>query len=499
MNMRNLVLLLLFAPLFTKGQDAVIHFNAQRAPCKTIGIVTDDYTTPDRLFERDEDIVIPLKGGKATWRQTLTTPGFVKTYYRDSIVDKYYSYVFYVSPGDNLSVTFDTRKLGATYTVKGKGSENNQPSIQALYRELDLSAYQTDSLPNRVWKEIQGKNAVNQRILTDYISKYRPGKDFEKIYALYLRYFPVWNYVDFKGNQGFYVQESYPRNAHRWEAIEDSLTRVVSVNNDEMLRVDGHNYFLAMYLIRLKERVWSYGELLQGYYGTHTHEEAVMLFHEDHENVLKEKIIIKHFSGKTAEFLYGVLFKDAMEENEDNLPEIFSRFKEQYPQSSYIPYVEPAVLAIVENRKRSLNDNMVFVEDGESYQTFEDLRKLVKGKTVLLDMWGTWCGPCRSEISANSEPIKDHFKDSGLEYLYIANHDVGKEKKWKELISFYNLTGMHILASEQLTQDIMRKVNGTGFPTYVIFKKDGTYELSAAGYPMDRDVLIDQIEHALAP
>jgi hypothetical protein len=33
--------------------------------------------------------------------------------------------------------------------------------------------------------------------------------------------------------------------------------------------------------------------------------------------------------------------------------------------------------------------------------------------------------------------------------------------------------------------------------TYVIIKKDGTWELSKAGYPMKREVLIRQLESAL--
>ena len=112
-------------------------------------------------------------------------------------------------------------------------------------------------------------------------------------------------------------------------------------------------------------------------------------------------------------------------------------------------------------------------------------------------MWGTWCGPCRSELLQNSDSIKHYFNNKGLDYLYIANHDIGKDDKWKELISYYNLTGTHILASANLTKDIMTKVKGTGFPTYVIIKKDGTFELSEAGYPMKREVLVKQLEKVL--
>jgi thiol-disulfide isomerase/thioredoxin len=142
---------------------------------------------------------------------------------------------------------------------------------------------------------------------------------------------------------------------------------------------------------------------------------------------------------------------------------------------------------------------MVFAADnGTKLNTLADVLNLTKGKTVLLDMWGTWCGPCRSEIEKNGAAIKEHFKNKGLDYFYIANYDQSNEATWKKLIAFFKLTGTHILANEKLTDDIMKKTNGSGYPTYVVIKKDGSYELSKAGYPMDRDVLIKQLEEALA-
>lgn len=46
------------------------------------------------------------------------------------------------------------------------------------------------------------------------------------------------------------------------------------------------------------------------------------------------------------------------------------------------------------------------------------LREL-SGKTVLINFWATWCGPCREEMPSLNELAKN-FKDRGLEVIGIS-------------------------------------------------------------------------------
>lgn len=143
----------------------------------------------------------------------------------------------------------------------------------------------------------------------------------------------------------------------------------------------------------------------------------------------------------------------------------------------------------------SLNGKIIFLSD--SLKSFKQLLNHFKGQTVLLDMWGAWCGPCRKEINNNSAALKEHFAGRDVKFLYVANYDIGKEKIWKELIAYFNLEGYHLLAGSLITNDIMKRIKSQEYPTYVIIDKYGNFEKSKAGYPMKRPVLIQQIEEAL--
>ena len=448
---------------------------------------------------------IPLKAGKGSHIFQLTKPQYAYLMYSNSDADsaKTIVYMLYLSPGNDVNFKADLKNKDNGIAVTGKGSNNNQPLL-ALLADEHLESLWGDTLPNRIIVLAKKHQNDLKVALKKYIGLYKPTPDFIKNEEINIKYDAVYQYYQYKENNKYGIQQSYSHNEPKWKAIQDSLFATITLNNDEALTSFNYTLLLRTFLGREKERLWmdSYKNpeaFFKQWYNTDV-TTGKKEFEDDVQNLLQEKIIKHYFTGQSAEFLYAILFDVALNEhNPKNLVSIFDGFKLKYPGSKYISWFQPSIDTIREMEKKPLTADMVFVPDnGTKLNTFDDVLALTKGKTVLLDMWGTWCGPCRNEIHDNGPVIKAYFKGKGLDYLYIANRDLDHEAEWKNLIAYFDMKGTHILANSNLSKDIMTKVKGDGYPTYVIIKKDGTWELSKAGYPMDRNKLIKQLEEALA-
>jgi len=435
----------------------------------------------------------------------LTKPEFISLTYSNNDADtaKTYDYIMYLSPGDNITFKANFRGKYNGAEVTGKGYKNNQPLLSALAGASFNSMY-GDSTPTRIIAFANKHQADMKVALNKYIKLYKPSVDFIKNEKLNIDYEAAYEYYEFKEENKYRIWKSYDLNLKKWESIQDSLFATIKLNNDEAFTAVNYLMLIKTFLQREKERLWMYsGKNPEAFYKEWYHSDVVTgkkLFNNDPENLLQEKIINHYFTNRSAEFLYANLFDDAMEmHTPENIVLIFNNLKKRYPNSEYIKLYKPSIDTIREKENRKLPADMIFVKDnGTTLNTFDDLLALTKGKTVLLDMWGTWCGPCRNEINDNGPAIKAYFKGKGLDYVYVANRDLEHEDEWKKLIAYFDMKGTHVLANASLTKDIMDKVKGPGYPTYVIIKKDGTWELSKAGYPMNRDVLIKQLEDALA-
>lgn len=116
-----------------------------------------------------------------------------------------------------------------------------------------------------------------------------------------------------------------------------------------------------------------------------------------------------------------------------------------------------------------------------------------KNKYVIVDFWGTWCGPCMAGMPS-MRAFRDKHSDK-LEILGIAS-EKGKDarERWISTINKSGLTWSHILSGGG-DQDFVVKFNVTGFPTKILVSPDGTILYRGSG---ESQAFYDEVERLIS-
>jgi thiol-disulfide isomerase/thioredoxin len=93
------------------------------------------------------------------------------------------------------------------------------------------------------------------------------------------------------------------------------------------------------------------------------------------------------------------------------------------------------------------------------------------GKVLIVDLWATWCGPCRQEIPHLVELAKE-YKDKGVEVIGLTNENPDTDAEMvKQFSEVFNINYPIGWADEEMQIGLMRGRNG--IPQTFIIGRDG--------------------------
>ena len=132
----------------------------------------------------------------------------------------------------------------------------------------------------------------------------------------------------------------------------------------------------------------------------------------------------------------------------------------------------------------SCNSQTKFTAEALSYKmisadatvlTFEEILKKNEGKTLVIEVWASWCGDCVK----NMPKIKElQLNNPDLVYIFLSVDKTAEA--WKKGIEKHDINGEHYLISDGMKGNFGKAINLDWIPRYMIVDKKGDIALYRA-------------------
>jgi thiol-disulfide isomerase/thioredoxin len=119
----------------------------------------------------------------------------------------------------------------------------------------------------------------------------------------------------------------------------------------------------------------------------------------------------------------------------------------------------------------------------------------LKGKNVYIDIWATWCGPCKAEIPSLKKLAED-YAGKNIAFLSMSIDDarshrgslIRANEKWKAMVQDMNLGGIQLFAPNGWQTAFIKNYRIKGIPRFILLDKEGNIVDPNAPRPSDEKI-----------
>lgn len=406
--------------------------------------------------------------------------------------------LLYAEPGKEIKIAFDSKDLQGSLKFMGDLKAENEFRKESglLYFSLLPEGIEY-SMASAMEIQEHIKNA--QKRFSDLLvtNSQRYSEHFQKITRADLEYVEhkiIWDMI--RG-----PRKALRENRELWSSVLKQAHESSLIDNREAIESNFYQTMLAYYPRYINISSESKAEFQAKVQDilNKSFEEALAEIKLKGERYWEFKVMNRYFSGKVLEKLLASFIENGIRHGElDYLNETYNFFIETYPESTYRSYINELMEPVL---KLNNNNSISFEMANPSIDTYEEIISSHKEKVVLIDLWGSWCGPCKTQFKYSAD-LKERFKDEPVDFVYIAfeYNRSAPEKIWKKTVNLYNLSGRHILADDTLKRNIELLYGSPerkSFPRYILVDKKGEIANLNAPLPSSQEELTSEIENLL--
>lgn len=111
-----------------------------------------------------------------------------------------------------------------------------------------------------------------------------------------------------------------------------------------------------------------------------------------------------------------------------------------------------------------------------------------KGKYVFIDLWATWCGPCKYEVPFLID-LEKKYHGKNIEFVSISIDRQKDKEKWKKMIAKEGMTGTHLLADNEIDSDFVKAYYVEAIPQFILLDPQGKIVSNNTARPSEPELI----------
>ncbi len=345
---------------------------------------------------------------------------------------------FYLKPGDDLKLSLDTEEFDESISYSGTGAnennfiaakymfgETNTPTTKELY-SLDEGDFlkSIDELRSGLMNLLKSTADLDET----FIDNETKGINYDCLAQ-------INNYQDyhtyFTEKEDFKVSADFP-----------TVISELSMDNEEDYKLFG-----------------SYRDIVESNFFSDFDEESTF---DSKLAALKSKESPSVINGLVKSLAYELkpgndeaeaIYNGIMELSTDD------KFKEKFTEK----YEKVKVLA-----KGNVSPSFEYHNtEGENVSLAS-----MKGKLVYVDVWATWCGPCKREIP-HLKALEEEYRDKEIEFVSMSIDPAKDYQKWLDMVEEKEMKGVQIFADKDWKSSFVQEYAIEGIPRFILIDQEG--------------------------